>query len=60
MPQINEIITAPGEVKAFLIERFNTLLSDKIEEAFLSHLNPLTQAERFELLKDKLKTIVAS
>lgn len=57
---VNEIIMAPGEVKAFLIERFNELLSDEMEEAVLSHLNPLTQAERFELLNNKLKAIVAS
>lgn len=56
---VNEIITAPGEVKTFLTERFNELLSDEMEEAVLSHLDPLTQAERFELFKDKLNTIVA-
>ena len=55
---VNEIIKAPGEVKTFLTEHFSELLSDEMEEAVLSHLNPLTQAERFELLKDKLKTIV--
>jgi len=47
-------------VKAFLTERFNELLSDEMEEAVLSHLNPSTQAERFELLNDKLNTIVAT
>lgn len=55
---VNNIITAPDEVKAFLKERFNELLSDEMEEAVLSHLNPVTQSERFELLKDKLNTIV--
>ena len=59
MPQTNEIIHAPDEVKAFLTEQFNELLSDEMEEAILSHLNPVTQSERFELLKDKLNTIVA-
>ena len=57
---VNEIITAPNEVKAFLIERFNEILSDEMEEAVLSHLNPYTQSERFELLNDKLNKIVAS
>jgi len=54
---VNEIITAPDEVKAFLIERFKEFLSAEMEEAILSHLNPVTQSERFELLKDKLNTI---
>lgn len=57
---VNEIITAPDDVKGFLIERFNELLSDDMEEAILSHLNPFTQSERFELLIDKLNTIVAA
>lgn len=29
-----------------------------MEEAILGHLNPFTQSERFELLIDKLNTIV--
>ncbi|MFP4025040.1 MAG: nucleotidyl transferase AbiEii/AbiGii toxin family protein [Thiohalospira sp.] len=55
---VNEIITAPADAKEFLIEQFNELLSDEMEEALLSHLTPLMQSERFELLQDKLKTIV--
>ncbi|MFC2152316.1 nucleotidyl transferase AbiEii/AbiGii toxin family protein [Bacteroidota bacterium] len=57
---VNEIITAPADVKGFLIERFNELLRDDMEEAILSHLNPFTQSERFELLIDKLNTIVTA
>ncbi|MCF8332063.1 MAG: nucleotidyl transferase AbiEii/AbiGii toxin family protein [Bacteroidales bacterium] len=56
---VNETITAPNEVKVFLTEHFKDLLSNEMEEAVLSHLNPYTQSERFELLKDKLITIVA-
>jgi hypothetical protein len=56
---VKEITSAPNEVKTFLIERFNELLSDEMEEAVLSHLNHYTQTERFELLKNKLNTIVA-
>src|SRR6056297_299999 len=55
---VNEINIAPDEVKAFLTERYKELLSAEMEEAVLSHLNPYTQSERFELLKDKLNTIV--
>ena len=43
---------------SIIIEWFQELLSDEMEEAVLSHLNPVTQSERFELLKDKLNTIV--
>jgi predicted nucleotidyltransferase len=56
---VNEITSAPNEVKTFLKERFNELISNEMEEAVLSHLNPNTQSERFEILKDKLNTIVA-
>ena len=51
---VNEIISAPYDVKEFLTKQFNELLSDKMEEAVLGHLNPFTQSERFELLRPKL------
>lgn len=55
---VNEITTAPNDVKTFLIERFSEFLSDEMEEAILSHLNLFTQAERFELIIDKINAIV--
>jgi len=54
---INEITSAPNDVKEFLTKQFNELLSDKMEEAVLGHLDPFTQSERFELLSGKLKSI---
>ena len=55
---VEQIVRAPEKVKDYLQQEFKNLLSPKLEEAVLGHLNPFTQKERFDLLKEKLNKII--
>jgi len=56
---VDEIIHSPVDVRTFLTSEFEKLLQPASEEGILCHLNPITQVQRFELLKDKLKQIIS-
>ncbi|ALO17441.1 hypothetical protein L21SP5_03848 [Salinivirga cyanobacteriivorans] len=53
-----EILDAPNDVKEFLQVQIKSLLTNEMEEAVLSHLDPYTQSERYELLIKKLKKAI--
>ena len=57
---VNDILDSDLEVKKFLIARFSNLLKDEsLVEAILAHLEPETQSQRFEILKQKLSIITS-
>jgi hypothetical protein len=56
---VEEILDSPNDVKNNLIQEFGKLLKQEYEEAILAHLSYESQAERFNLLKDKLRKIIS-
>lgn len=57
---IRDITESEPEVKTFLIKEFKAILRDAfLQEALLAHLEPATQTRRFEMLKQKMLTVVA-
>ena len=57
---IQDISESENDVKMFLNGEFNTLLNDaSFQEAILAHLEPATQTQRYELLKQKLEAITS-
>lgn len=57
---IRDILESEPEVKMFLISELKFIVRDALlQEALLAHLEPATQTRRFEMLKQKILTIVA-
>lgn len=55
---VQEIVNAPEQVKTYLKEELNQILHNaQLQEAVLAQLEYTTQAERFQLIMDKLKQI---
>jgi hypothetical protein len=56
---IEEVLSAPNDVKTFLQEEFQLILNNKsLQEGILGNLYYQTQARRFELILNKLRRIV--
>ena len=55
---VNDILTVPMNVLKYLRHEFQKILNPNMEEAVLSHLNPHNQLTRWNLMKEKLKTII--
>jgi predicted nucleotidyltransferase len=56
-----QILAAPNDVKTYLIEQFNAILTDSAkQEAILAQLPYSIQMERFAIIMDKLHTIQAA
>jgi len=54
-----EILSAPRDVKNYLMSEFKLLLKDPLmREAISAHLEPSVQAERFEIIIKKLGAII--
>lgn len=53
---VDQLLNAPENVRNYLNGELENLL--KLEEAVLGHLNPFTQKERFDLLKEKIEAII--
>ncbi len=59
MNLINDMLTAPGDVKNYLINQFKMLLNDSIlQEAMLGNLSYETQSERQKIINKKLLEII--
>ncbi len=55
---VEEIRDSPDDVKNFLVQQFQELLKVEYKEAFLAHLFYQTQVERYNIIKEKLISIV--
>ncbi|MFU8842975.1 MAG: nucleotidyl transferase AbiEii/AbiGii toxin family protein [Bacteroidales bacterium] len=53
---VEQTVNAPEKVRNYLKSELEKLL--KLEEAVLGHLNPFTQKERYEILKEKTEAII--
>lgn len=56
---INDIRTAPNDVRSYLKIELQELLNTNSEEALSCHLSPFSQGDRLPILKDKINQIVA-
>lgn len=57
---VNDILSAPHDVKNFLIAQLNHVLNDSsMQEAVMAHLEPATQIRRYEMLTQKVKEIIS-
>ena len=56
---VENILSAPYNVVAFLRDKFATLLNPSMEEAVLGHMNPFSRKDRYPLLVSKLRTIIS-
>jgi hypothetical protein len=56
---VEEILTAPGNIKYFVISEIKKFKENGIlEEVLLAHIHPLMQAERLEICMEKLDQII--
>ena len=54
-----QILTAPEDVKTYLIAQFEGILTDNLKkEAILAQLPYAIQIERFKIIMDKIETVV--
>jgi predicted nucleotidyltransferase len=57
---VQDIMESATDVKSYLLTEFKILLRDESsQEAIMAHLEPATQSKRYELLIQKLESIVA-
>lgn len=55
---VEEILSSPENVLLYLQSEFAQLLTPKMEEAVLGHMNPFSRSERFPILAGKLQAII--
>jgi hypothetical protein len=55
---VEDIISAPDHVLNYLKSEFRNIITPEMEEAVMSHLNPFSRQERFQLLVTKLQSII--
>lgn len=56
---VDEIKSSPDDVRAYLKVELSKLLSDGMNEALASHLSQFSRDERLQIVKEKIKMIVA-
>lgn len=55
---VDEIISAPSDVRKYLVSEMQELQHDEMIEAIQAHLSPFSMAERYSLIQDRINQIV--
>jgi len=55
---VDDIIKSPEKVRTYLQNEFKLLIQPNMEETILCHLDPLIQAQRYQMLMGKLNAVI--